>query len=338
MEAIVIKKILVGLCVLAFTVGVLSVNMSAQSQSCVTWVATTWNQYYSYQGCPPGYIQYQVYGPGLVQCQMPVCPPTPECSGCGNPTAGQPINLVTGDTDIKQTDVKIPGLSGGLTLVRTWNSIWPSNETAYQVGLFGPNWRSTYEERVFVGNDNYLKYARSDGGFWSFVYKGGTYAPVSPGNATATLTQGSTYWTLMFQNGEQRRFDNNSGSLIAIIDRNGNTTQISYDGTNRLVTVTDPASRHLTFSYASGTSRLVTSVTSDVGGLTLSYSYDGQGRLSQVTYPDLTTVSFTYNSQSLITSVTDQNGKVLESHTYDSNGRGLTGSQAGNVNAVTVTY
>jgi len=95
--------------------------------------------------------------------------------------------------------------------------------------------------------------------------------------------------------------------------------------------------RHLTFAYGSGTSRLVTSVTSDVG-LTLTYSYDGQGRLSKVTYPDLTTVSFTYNSQSLITAVTDSNNKTLESHTYDSNGRGLTDSQAGGVNALTVTY
>ena len=81
----------------------------------------------------------------------------------------------------------------------------------------------------------------------------------------------------------------------------------------------------------------MTSVTSDVG-LTVTYFYDSQGRLSKVTYPDLTTVSFTYNSQSLITAVTDSNNKTLESHTYDSNGRGLTDSQAGGVNALTVTY
>jgi YD repeat-containing protein len=70
----------------------------------------------------------------------------------------------------------------------------------------------------------------------------------------------------------------------------------------------------------------------------LSYTYDTQGRLTQVTEPDLTNVSFTYNSQSQITSVTDSNGKVLESHTYDSTGRGLTASQANGVNAVTLSY
>ncbi|MGC2088134.1 MAG: hypothetical protein WA638_01780, partial [Candidatus Acidiferrales bacterium] len=140
-----------------------------------------------------------------------------------------------------------------------------------------------------------------------------------------------------FKNGEQRLFNNTTGNLIAIIDRNGNTTQLSYDAVGRLNTVTDPASQHLYFSYASQTSFLVTSVTSDFG-VSTSYSYDSQGRLLQVTEPDGSTFNFTYNSQSLIASVTDSNGIVLESHTYDSSGRGLTSTRANGVDAITVTY
>ena len=123
------------------------------------------------------------------------------------------------------------------------------------------------------------------------------------------------------------------------MDRNGNITQLTYDSSYRLTTVTDPASRHLYFSYASPTSYLVTSVTSDVG-ISLSYAYDGQGRLIQYTKPDQTTVSFQYNDpiSFLITAVLDSNGPVLESHTYDSHGIGLTSSRAGGVEAVTVTY
>jgi YD repeat-containing protein len=178
-----------------------------------------------------------------------------------------------------------------------------------------------------------VQYSRSDGGFWIFGTNGNVAAP---SNVTATLSSGTTYWTITFQNGEQRRFDNTSGSLIAIIDRNGNTTQLAYDGTNRLTTVTDAAGRHLYFNY-SGSSSLVTGVTSDVG-LTLAYSYDTQGRLSQITKPDSTTISFQYNTNSLISAVLDSNGKVLESHTYDSKGRGLTSSKANGVEAVSVSY
>jgi YD repeat-containing protein len=245
--------------------------------------------------------------------------------------------LASGNTYIKQTDINLPGLSNGLNLVRTWNSKWPASQSAFQIGLFGPNWRSTFEERVFTGTDSYVKYARSDGSFWSFgISPAGNWGVAAPANISATLTQGTTYWTLRLQNGEQRQFDNASGNLISIIDRNGNTTQLSYDVTARLVTITDPASRHLYLTYQNSSSRLVTGITSDVG-LTFSYSYDTPGRLILVTKPDQTTLSFEYDVNSLITSVKDSNGKILESHIYDSAGRGLTSSRAGGVDALTLS-
>jgi YD repeat-containing protein len=246
---------------------------------------------------------------------------------------------VDGNTYIEETDVRIPGLSGGLSLSRNWISKWPAALSSFQVGLFGPSWRSTYEERIFVGDDHYVKYMRNNGSFWSFAYAGAAYAPVAPANAPAVLTVDSnyTYWTLTFQNGERRIFNYLGGSLTSIIDRNGNSTQLTYDAINRLVTVTDPGGRHLYFGYPNNTSYLISSVTSDVG-ISLTYTYDSQGRLSQVTKPDLTTVSFAYDSNSRITTVTDSAGKVLESHTYDSQGRGLTSSRANGVESATVSY
>jgi YD repeat-containing protein len=216
--------------------------------------------------------------------------------------------------------------------------VWPTNEAASSVGLFGPNWRSSYEERIFMGSDNYLKYARGDGTYWSFgVNSSGALIVLAPANVCATLSQTANYWLLIFQSGEQRHFSLTTGLLTAVVDRNGNTTTISYDSSNRLNTITDAASQHLYFSYASGSSFLITSVTSDFG-VTLSYTYDSEGRLSQVTKPDSTTITYTYNSQSQIIQVTDTNGNVLESHTYDSSGRGLSSSQANGVNAVNVNY
>jgi YD repeat-containing protein len=262
------------------------------------------------------------------------------CAGCGKgqPVASSPISLANGNTYIEQNDIRIPGLGNGLILVRTWNSRWPSTQMASQVGSFGPNWRSTYEERVFLGDDGYVRYARSDGSFWSFAIGGpGGWVIVAPANGGVTLVQGTNYWTLTLKSGEQRRFDLNSGSLTTIIDRNGSTTQLTYDGLNRLVTVTDPASRTLTFTYASNTSFLVTGVSSSVG-ISLAYTYDSQNRLSQVTKPDQTTLNFQYDSNSMITAVLDSNGKVLESHTYDTMQRGLTGSKANGIEALTISY
>ena len=346
------------ICVLALGVCffTLSMHLSAQTgQNCVSQY-----QYCALCGDPP--IPGATCIPEITILEIcfapsPTCAaaaaPYEDCPTCRAASEGQsapaqggkPINLATGNTFIMQQDLNVPGLGGGLTQVRTWNSRWPFTQTASQVGMFGPNWRSTYEERVFLGTDNYMKYARSDGSFISFAYLGPAWVmaggpPGNPNNNVAEVTnmsQSTANWTITFQNGEQRVFNSVSGSLMSITDRNGNITQLTYDGLNRLVTVTDPASRTITYTYQSPTSYLVTGVSTSVG-LSLSYNYDTQGRLSQVTEPDLTTLTFTYNSQSLITSVTDSNGKVLESHTYDSASRGLTSSRALGVESITLTY
>lgn len=294
---------------------------------------------------PLGWFVWSPFGQGnysyWIAAMTDACtPPVPEvCPTC--PSANKPIALSTGNTYINETDISIPGLGGGLSLSRTWNSTWPASQITNQIGWFGTRWKSNFDEKVFLDSDHFVKYMRSDGSFWAFGLNsnGPGFKVVAPASENAILVGSSSgsSWTLTFQNGEKRLFDGTTGMLTAIIDRNGNTTQISYDSSNRLSTVTDAASRHLYFSYANPASLLVTGVSSDFG-VSLSYSYDAQSRLAQVVQPDLNTINFTYNSQSLITSVTDSQGKVLESHTYDSQGRGLTGSQANGVGAVTITY
>jgi YD repeat-containing protein len=305
-------------------------------------------------------------GPFTAQCKVRNngCAPPSRCKSCN--TASSPIDLADGNTFITQSDIRIPGLGGGLNLVRTWNSIWPSTHTSFgsgsseasgsssvgsppgsteenisALGLFGPNWRSTYEERIYVDSDQYLTYSRGDGTFWSFGWASNNnntniYTVVGPANQTATLSQGDTSWTLVFLNGEKRTFDRTSGDLTSIVDRNGNTTQITYDLAFRVKTVTDPAGRHLYFSYQNDSSYLITSVTSDVG-ISLTYTYDSQKRLIQVTKQDNTSVYYEYDGL-MITAVKDNDGKIIESHTYDSAGKGLTASRANGVGAVTVTY
>src|ERR1700722_12318742 len=96
-------------------------------------------------------------------CPAAAGPQETGCGPCSKGHASGPISLASGNTYIEENDVKLPGLGGGLTLLRTWNSVWPSTQTALQIGIFGPNWRSNFEERIFVGADRYMKYARGDG-------------------------------------------------------------------------------------------------------------------------------------------------------------------------------
>jgi YD repeat-containing protein len=285
-------------------------------------------------------------GKPKASCPPPsaVCETCPHCGGqntASNPSAMAPISLTSGNTYIRQTDIKqLPGLGAGIGIGRVWNSLWPATQSAYNVGIFGVNWRSTYEERIFVGTDGYIKYARADGSFWSFGVDGSGNAVIAaPSMESASLSSGTSYWTVIFKNGEQRLFDINSGHLISIIDRNGNTTTLSYDFYGRLTKVVDPLSRYLIFLYGSGDSEyLVVQVTSSVGHV-VTYTYNQQ-RLMSVTEPDGTLITFAYNdpNQNLITTVMDANGKILEAHTYDSTGRGLSAVRANGVDAVTVSY
>lgn len=337
--------------VLAFVVGGLlcacSTQLTAQSSSCADVQTYIWINYappYPGWNCADDGSGDPV---GIVICtrSKSTCAPphSPQETACGCQTsceAGKPINLAGGNTYIFQTDVSLPGLGGGLQITRTWNSIWPSSQTGSIVGLFGSRWRSTYEERVFLDSDNYMKYSRADGSFWSFGYDSATskFQLAAPANDSMSLVNESTTdWVLAFKNGEKRVFSYATGSLLSITDRNGNVTQLSYDGANRLTTITDAAGRHLYFGYGNGSSYLVVSVTSDFG-VSLTYSFDNQQRLTQVTKPDNTNLYFEYDGQSLITAVKDSAGKVLESHTYDSSGRGLTSSRADGVESVTVSY
>jgi YD repeat-containing protein len=334
------RKLLLTACLLGIVLLVSSLSASAQSNSCFVSNLFFWGDQ-----IPPGWVCGIGEGPFSLMCTGPSgkCATFSWCPTCGKGTVsvGSPINLTNGNTYIQQLDVRVPGLGGGLTLERTWNSIWPLALNGFQSGMFGLNWRSTYEETVFAGSGvstGYMVYARADGSLWYFGGSGSSFTLASPSNTTATLTNNGTTWTLTFRNGEKRQFSYSLGSLTAIIDRNGNTTQLTYDGLNRVTTVTDPTGRHLYFQYLNGSSTSpVSSVTSDIS-LSLSYTYDSQGRLTLVTKPDQTTLTFQYNANSLISAVLDSQGKVLESHTYDSQGRGLTSSRAGGVDSVTVAY
>src|SRR5579859_1900896 len=262
-----IRKSIAALFALGVFVCVCGRDAAAQSsQACgIGWFCT------DYGGGPAGpcaptppptgvFVGAETPGTFLYSVATSACysgDPNEACPRCA--AAGKPINLADGNTFIAETDVSVPGLGGGLSLVRTWNSQWPSSLNTARVGLFGAGWRSTYEERVFTGSDGYYKYARGDGSVWSLGFASSLgetltqarfkYQAVSPANGgggasltiTVTSAPASLSWPLTFGNGEQRLFDNNSGKLVAIVDRNGNKTQISYDSSGRLATVTDPA-------------------------------------------------------------------------------------------------
>jgi YD repeat-containing protein len=236
----------------------------------------------------------------------------------------------------------VPGLGGGLELVRTWNSLYGSSAPSYYATMFGLNWVSTYEESL-TGPDsnNYLTYWRGDGSSWSFYYNSAlnSYSLASPPNVRAQLVSNPTGgFTLTLADGTQRVF-NSQNLLSTIIDRNNNQTTIAYDSSNRITSVTSAGGSTLRFTYGNSNNPYQATTVQDSVGTVATYTYDSSARLTLVTYPDGSALNFTYDpNSSMILSVTDSQGKLLEAHTYDAQNRGLTSTRANGVDSVSLSY
>jgi RHS repeat-associated protein len=283
-------------------------------------------------------------------------PPKMRCKEC-EAHAGRPIELTSGNVWIDQSDYSIPGLSGGLGLQRTWNSmwstsLWESNPPVEIVGMFGNSWRSTYEKRLKINTTTNLReYWHADGNLTTFSYNStsNVYTLAAPLDEHETLAYDAStnQRTITFVNGVKEIF-NVEGYLEKIIDRNGNTTTVSYDTHNRIILVTDPVNRTLTFNYPDEDTHLVSSI-QDATGTVATYQYDDHTLLLSVTYADQSVINYGYDDgppggqngyigSRRINSVTDKNGKLIEAHTYDNFNRGLTSVLADGVELVTVTY
>ncbi len=147
------KKLIFVLFVSFVLAGILNNSASAQGQNCRTPPVTIcFGPPCSLDMVPPTATCVQdlivtcswtIPGPG---CAPGTAAPETACGSCqkNRPVAGSPINLSNGNTFIIQTDISIPGLGGGLTLTRTWNSLWPSTQTGSIQFMFGPDWTYTY--------------------------------------------------------------------------------------------------------------------------------------------------------------------------------------------------
>jgi RHS repeat-associated protein len=275
-------------------------------------------------------VKIQPYSNGDTQCCLSNC----ECA------VGHPINLMNGNTWITHQDYSLPGL-GGVNITRTWNGLWWWMSPIEINGHFGYSWRSTYEERLQTLTGGITKYWLADGSSWNYQYDSvnSVYTLLTPTDAYASLSSDpvTSTRTISLKDGSKKVF-NSGGYLTKVIDRNGNITNIAYDASNRITTITDPASRVLTFNYPNGSSRLVSSI-QDATGIIASYTYGSNSWLTRVTYADGSQINYDQNNaQWVITSVTDKDGKVLETHTYDSSYRGTMSSRANNADKVTISY
>jgi RHS repeat-associated protein len=128
---------------------------------------------------------------------------------------------------------------------------------------------------------------------WNFL-------PVSTGSSTYYLS------TSVDRNGNTITYNYNTGitELTSISGTEGQTLTIGYNTAGEVSSITDGASREITYSYncaCGGSTRLVSAT---YGGLTTYYGYDTNGNLHTLNDPLGNIVAIDYNSSHQVTSVT----------------------------------
>lgn len=268
--------------------------------------------------------------PALVNC------------GCATRTAGDPVDTGTGYFSQSATDLSIPGLGEPLNLARTYTSSLadPSGPAGADAvnGAFGPGWTFSYGLSAATATNGNVTITQEDGSQVAFSDSSGTYAPEARYDATLTASGGDYYFTR--HGAEQFVFSQTTGDLLSESDQAGRAasptyaTTLSYNTSGQLSTVTDPAGRTLTFTWASGH---ITKAT-DSGGQEVDYGYNTAGDLTDVwgvgtvrtggSNGDQDHAQYAYNSSGLMTSMrTPANyGKTgtptpVTSMTYDSSER-----------------
>ena len=248
-------------------------------------------------------------------------PSTSQQGGAPNPSSlpttcssGRPVNCATGTFWHTYTDAKAPGLGVPLDFTRTYQS-----SSAASDGPFGYGWTSSYGMSLSIDNGSGdAAVVQENGSTADFKASGGAFvsAPwilatlANNGDGTYTFTRDSTNVRYVF---------NSSGQLIHEIDRNDYSTDLSYDGSGHLTTITDQAGPTIALSYDGDHVGQLT----DAMGHHSSYSYDADGNLVQVTDPLGRSYAFTYDSGHLLLSTTNPRGGSV-ANTYDGSNRVIT--------------
>jgi RHS repeat-associated protein len=227
------------------------------------------------------------------------------------------VSPLTGNFNTSFGDLALPGRGPAIGFARSYNSRAAIAQPAppNEVRPLGYGWTHTYnmyieqvssEYVMHQENGSVIRFNSSDFNHPSWIQA--DLVRNADQTYVMTRTHGLTVYSF-----------NSLGRLTSIRDRNGHTTTLSYNGQNYLQTVTDPASRQLSFTYTvTGTVTYLTGVSSSSPGITrnVSFGYDSGGNLQTATDVGGQRTGFSYDANHQLEYIYDPRGGVLH-NTYE---------------------
>ena len=277
-------------------------------------------------GKPYGLLDFSWHFPNAGEDGDPGPDDDGGCNGGENP-----VDYSTGNKIEMATDVSFGGARGGITLSRVYTS---DMSGAAIFGRFGRGFKDNYDVRLtgtwaVGGAGRMLMPAEQSGQLFSYVRTeadgtrifASTVTTSQLGDVIRRLANGT--FEYRYADGILMRFDS-GGRLTAVVDTNGNTTTLTYTGSN-LTRITDAVNRSVTLEYTSVSGFSLVSRIIDPLNRSWRYEYEnfgiiGGGFLARVIDPANGVTRYSYTNARL-TSVTDPRGTVIKQVTYDGNAR-----------------
>jgi RHS repeat-associated protein len=221
-----------------------------------------------------------------------------------------PIDTSTGNYTYDHTDLVIAGRGLPFRFARHYES---QNSVASPIGN---GWTHNYYATLSTNPvDNSVTIRLGDGYTVIFDLQGTAYKPRYE-NVYETLASPSA-GVFVLATKQQVKYTFNMGKMTSISDRNGNTIQLSYTGTN-VTAITDTVGRTITLAY-DASNRLVT--VTDPIGRTLQYAYDSSSNLISFTDARSKSFTFTYDGASRMLTGLDPENHTFVTNAYNSLGR-----------------
>ncbi len=182
--------------------------------------------------------------------------------------AGDPVDTAYGNYTESSTDLKIPGRGIPLEFTRTYNSLASATN-----GPLGYGWTSNLLMSLAQpGGSGPVTISQEGGAQVVFDPSGSSYVPAASRVNATLVHNGDGTWTFA-RRAQDTYIFSSAGQLLSETDRNGYATRLSYNASNQLTTLTDPAGRTLQLGW---TGANITTVTdgnvSSTRVVTLQYS------------------------------------------------------------------
>ena len=299
----------------------------------------------SYEYCPAGYGFNLLSGNPWVHFCKRARPVYDQCLLEGNNL----LSIGTGSKKHSHVDY-IDTRNGYLHLTRHYNSNYskivgkrqePGQNPEPAVGMFGANWRSSYEKSIYFpgGVSSTLAGLYRDDATFHFFNKQPDGTWVSNSDVKGILTKTAAGWSYRTADDTVEIYDM-AGKLQSERHVDGTENSLLYDSEGRLYSVQGSTGESLTFyEDPADTDDFVDSVT-DHAGRVWQYAYDESSNLEYVVYPDGTTGTDADNPvrqyhyenatyPNALTGITDERGVRYATFGYDGNGWAVSGYQGG---------